>query len=209
MLPAMDRLALFAVPVFAVDLPGRDDADHELVARLLAERDAGPGLQRSNVGGWHSPPDLAQRAAPCYRSLMQAIVETLRAALADLAVAAGQDVPAYRYGLHAWAMVMGAGDYAILHEHGDAHWSAVYYADAGDADLTRYPQSGTLALVDPRSGGRPVPGLALFPSTFTIRPRTGTLLLFPGWLPHYVHAYRGTRPRVAISCNLTLDRPTR
>ena len=30
------------------------------------------------------------------------------------------------------------------------------------------------------------------------------LVIFPGWLMHHVHAYRGARPRVAISCNLTL-----
>ena len=42
-------------------------------------------------------------------------------------------------------------------------------------------------------------------STFTIRPRTGMLVVFPGYLQHYVHAYRGTRPRIAIACNLTLS----
>jgi len=31
------------------------------------------------------------------------------------------------------------------------------------------------------------------------------LVVFPGYLQHYVHAYRGTRPRVAIACNLTLS----
>jgi hypothetical protein len=31
------------------------------------------------------------------------------------------------------------------------------------------------------------------------------LVVFPGWLQHYVHPYRGTRPRVAIACNLTMS----
>jgi hypothetical protein len=31
------------------------------------------------------------------------------------------------------------------------------------------------------------------------------LLIFPGWLLHYVNAYHGKRPRVAISANFTFD----
>ena len=57
---------------------------------------------------------------------------------------------------------------------------------------------------DPRRGGRPIPGLESG-ATFTIRPRTGMLVVFPGWLQHYVHPYRGTRPRIAIACNVTMS----
>jgi Putative 2OG-Fe(II) oxygenase len=81
----------------------------------------------------------------------------------------------------------------------------VYYADAGDADETAHPASGLLALVDPRHGGRPMPGLDLVGTTFTVLPRTGRLVVFPGWLLHYAHAYRGQRPRVSISCNVVCE----
>jgi hypothetical protein len=139
---------------------------------------------------------------------VQAIVDHAAFATESLAHAGGVDsLPPYRYAATAWAMVMRSGDYTTLHEHGDAHWSSVYYADAGDADTETYPESGLLAFTDPKRSGLPVPQIDLFPSTFTIRPRTGTLVLFPGWLPHYVHSYRGTRPRVSVSCNVTLGLP--
>ena len=81
----------------------------------------------------------------------------------------------------------------------------MYYVDAGDPPGEDRPQAGLLALVDPRRGGRPIPEMDLFPSTFTVTPRTGALVVFPGWLQHYVHAYRGARPRISVSCNLAMD----
>jgi putative 2-oxoglutarate-Fe(II)-dependent oxygenase superfamily protein len=205
---AMDRFALFPTPLFVLPLPELAEVNSELTARLLAERQASPGLQRSNVGGWHSRPDLSQRPDACYRTLLQRIVGCVDGVVAELAAASGAlppgaPPPRFRYGIHGWAMILGPADYVVLHDHGEAHWSTVYYVDAGDdtGDAT----AGRLAFVAPGRGGRPVPGLELFPTTFTIRPRTGSLVVFPGWLQHYVHPYRGSRPRISISCNLVLD----
>jgi hypothetical protein len=102
-------------------------------------------------------------------------------------------------------MVMRSGDDTILHDHSEVHWGTVYYADAGDADEAAHPASGMLALVDPRQGGRPMPGLELIGTTFTVQARTGRLVVFPGWLRHYVYMYRGQRPRVSTSCNLVFE----
>jgi hypothetical protein len=102
-------------------------------------------------------------------------------------------------------MVMRDGDYTIVHDHGTAHWSVSYYVDAGDADVENHPESGLFAVLDPRRYIRPIPGLGDFSMTqFTVRPRSGRLVIFPGWLQHYVHPYRGTRPRIAIACNVSV-----
>jgi hypothetical protein len=116
----MDRFALFPTPLFVYDVPNVEDMNCELGERLRAEAQASPSVRRANVGGWHSPPDLALRADPCYRAMLKMIVDHV----------------------------------------------------------------GT---------------------TFTIRPRPGMLVVFPGWLQHYVHPYRGTRPRIAIACNVTMS----
>ena len=51
-----------------------------------------------------------------------------------------------------------------------------------------------------------MPGLEnLLGTTFTVLPRTGRLVVFPGWLLHYVHVYLGQRPRVSISCNVIFE----
>jgi uncharacterized protein (TIGR02466 family) len=201
---ALHKLGIFGTPLFIfekVESPG----NAEVVTRLLEEREKVPSLVRNNVGGWHSAADLAQRPELCYQALFQGIVDRVSASIIMLCEDAEQKAPdPLRYDVHAWATITDDGDYTILHDHGDVHWSAVYYVDAGDTDLTDHPESGGLTLVDPRRGGRPMPKLDLFPSRFMVKPRTGALVLFPAWLQHYVHPYRGKRPRIAINANLTM-----
>jgi uncharacterized protein (TIGR02466 family) len=202
-------IGLFPTPVVVLDLPGMDTVNAELAAVLLAEEKTVPSWHRANVGGWHSVPDLSQRAQPCFRTLMRAVVDqvtnVVRALASDMGIA---KVPAFRYGVTAWGMVLRDGHYVTVHDHGDVHWSVAYYVDAGDAgdagDAAPAP-SGRLAFIDPRRSGRSIPELELFPSSFDIQPRTSALVVFPGWLQHYVHPYRGQRPRICISCNLTMD----
>jgi len=198
------QFALFHTPLSIYDVANVEDMNRDLRERLCEEARTSPGMHRANVGGWHSPADLALRADPCYRAVMKVIVDHVGATQSKVVAAMGLAPPPCRVAAEAWAMVMHNGDYTIAHDHGDATWSTTYYVDAGDADLERTPDSGALALLDPRRGGRPIAGIDPG-STFTIRPRTGMLVVFPGYLQHYVHPYRGTRPRVAIACNLTMS----
>lgn len=196
-------IGLFSTPVVVFDLPGMEAINAELAAQLLTEEQIVPSWHRANVGGWHSAPDLSQRAQPCYRALMRAVVDQVTGVVGALAADAGiEQVPAYRYGVTAWGMILRDGHYVTVHDHGDVHWSAAYYVDAGD-DAPE--PSGQLAFVDPRRSGRSIPELALLPTSFEVRPRTGALVIFPGWLQHHVHAYRGKRPRICVSCNLTME----
>lgn len=201
----MDRFALFPTPLFVYDVPHVEDMNRELGERLRAEAEVSSGVRRANVGGWHSPPDLALRTDTCYRAMMKMIIDHVSATHSKLVSGMVRlPQPPSRFAAQAWAVVMRNGDYTIPHDHGEADWSTSYYVDAGDAELERTPESGALAVVDPRRSGRPIPGLNLG-TTFTIRPRTGMLVVFPGWIQHYVHPYRGTRPRVAIACNVTMS----
>lgn len=200
----MPQLPLFPTPVTLFDLPDMEAINRDVTAQLVAESQTVPSVHRSNVGSWHSA-NLAMRPEPHFRELINRIRARVAETVETLARESQQALPPMRIGVHAWAMVMRDGDYTIPHNHSEVHWATVYYADAGDADLETHPESGVLALVDPRQGGRPMPGLELTGSTFSVAPRTGRLVVFPAWLLHYVHAYRGNRPRVAISCNCMFD----
>lgn len=206
-------LPLFSTPVAVFELPEMEETNRELTERLLAEEQVVPSWKRANVGGWHSAPTLSQRPEACYRKLMRAVVDQIAHLVGGLAAQANEELleqggtprppPRYRYGLTAWAMVMRQHHYVIPHDHGDSHWSVAYYVDAGDEDAP--PPSGHLVFQDPRRSGKPIPELDLFPTTFELPARTGALVVFPGWLQHYVHAYRGVRPRICVSCNITMD----
>jgi len=195
----VDRLSLFSTEILVFRLPGVQSLAQSLAALLVDERCTRPSWDVANVGGWHSPPDLSQRPDP-FPAVMQLVVDHVGLALRSWCEEAGRPVPRFRYGVQAWSTVMEQGDYTILHDHGDAAFSAVFYADAGDA-----PDSAHLAFVDPRRATSRVAGLELWPSTFTVRPETGMLVLFPGALQHYVHPYRGSRPRVCLSANVSVE----
>lgn len=195
--PRGEIAALFETPVLWAELPGTGELNRQLTEALLGEERAGASVSRSNVGGWHSAPDLAQRPGGCFQAITDQVAEHVLDFSRQLA---GQPLDGYRLDVQGWAMIMRAGDYTVLHDHGDAHWSAVYWVDAGDPAPA---PSGRLVLVDPRRGGRPIPGVDI-PANTVIEPRTASLVVFPGWLQHYVHVYRGDRPRISLSWNLVL-----
>ena len=198
-----DVFSLFPTPVVVFDLPAMDLVNRALATELLVEEQAVPSWKRANVGGWHSEPTLSQRPGAPYRTLMRAIVEHVGSVIQGLAAAVEiESIPTYRYGVTSWAMIMRDGNYVTPHDHGESHWSIAYYVDAGD-ELP--PPSGRLAFIDPRRSGRMIPEVDLLPTVFDIAPRTSSLVVFPGWLQHHVHAYRGQRPRICISANVTLD----
>jgi uncharacterized protein (TIGR02466 family) len=202
----VDGVAVFETPIFSFADVGDAELDRELARRLIVESELAPGIARSNSGGWHSVPDLSQRSDACYQELMQRVVARVQTAFIELA--RGRDAAVemrYRFAVQAWAMVMRHGDHALVHDHAEAHFSVAYYPDAGDADAAVHPDSGKLCFVDPRRGGTVIPGVDLFPSQFAIEPRAGLLVVFPGWLQHFVQPYRGVRPRVSISCNVRLE----
>jgi uncharacterized protein (TIGR02466 family) len=103
---------------------------------------------------------------------------------------------------NAWASIYRAGDYHAPHMHPMAALSGVYCIEMPD----RSAPEGMLDFLDPR------PRLNYFLSTpalfgadvVSIRLRPGELVLFPGWLQHFVHPFRAGGLRVTISMNFGL-----
>jgi hypothetical protein len=146
---------------------------HVLVSRaILSREDRDPGLAVSNIGGWHSTPDL-----PAWED----------AGIADLIDRIGmatEGIGAGAMRIQAWANVMRAGSHHLAHRHGNTGWSGVYYLEAGDPD-----SGGAITF----ARGREVE---------TVVPRAGLLLLFPSDLLHSVGTYAGTAPRISVAFNL-------
>lgn len=202
----MEQFSVFSTPIVVYHLVGMEQLNHDLSTLLIAESEHTPSVETCNIGGWHSRPDLGQRPEPCFRMVMDWVLHYVRITFGEAAKAVGV-VPSlqYRYAIHGWGAVMRHGDYAICHDHVEAHWSVVYYPDAGDADLARYASSGNISFLDPRRGSAAIPGADIFPGTFSIAPRDSAMVVFPGWLQHYVHPYRGHRPRVSLSFNIKIE----
>lgn len=105
-----------------------------------------------------------------------------------------------------WANIMEAGDYSYPHCHYDSQASLVYYLDNGDTD-PKEKMAGRFHFCDPRipfccstHPDRPTRGL--LPDT-----RVGTLIMFPSEFVHFVHPYRGARPRITLAWNISPGAP--
>jgi len=201
----MPLASLFSTPVALYEHDDLGDMNRELTRILVSESETVPTISHSNVGGWHSTYDLQSRPEPCFQKLTELVVGNAWRTSDALARSAGKSLPQMGCSLVMWAMVMRDGNYSSPHTHANSHWAVVYYPDAGDCDVTRYPKSGDIGFLDPRSPQLPIPGLDLTVGEFLVRPKTGQMLVFPGWLMHFVHAYHGTRPRLSIACNVTFQ----
>jgi len=199
------RTPLFASPLFMSRPPGTEALRAELRAQIQSEARASAGVQRSNIGGWHSQSDLFERAEPCFVALKELVFSSFRQVLQSQGKARGRSVsPQLRLGGQAWAMVMEKGHYSAPHHHGEAQWASVFYVDAGDAPRDPSSPAGMLTFLDPRGGRMGPDPLGLFEVRQDLRPKDGLLLFFPAWLQHHVHPYGGSRPRVSVSSNLVV-----
>eukprot|EP01045_Picozoa_sp_COSAG04_P005593 COSAG04_NODE_262_length_18654_cov_17.483751_6_plen_549_part_00 len=205
-------LPLHATPLWldptvtrAIDLPQLRRCVLELRQSEGAAAGGGSSLRRSNTaGGWHSATDLLDPApaAACATPLL-ALREALEGSVARYGAAATADGPEtahrrLRIGAQlteGWANVnAGRGDANSLHTHGSSHVSGVLYL-SGDDD------PGACTLLQNPAGHHPAGPLGS-QEDICVPPVVGSVLLFPGWLPHAVLPHLGgAEPRITISFN--------
>ena len=101
-----------------------------------------------------------------------------------------------------WANIYGRGDYIMPHSHVRTLASVVYGVTPGDPDLEKDPDSGALAIVDPRYGPccQVERGRLSNPQRFKMH--AGTMVIFPGDMVHCVNPYNGGSPRISIAWNM-------
>lgn len=203
-----ERLDLFPTPILKARPPNADALNRALLESISAHRATNPGIDRSNIGGWHSDTDMTAWGGEPARSLATFAIGEVSAHMVDVARAGKRK---FDWSIEMWANVNKSGDANQLHCHPAAYWSGVYYPDPGGAE--RESGGGELVVEDPRYplAYMTVPDLLLknddqspMYSQVAIRPEPGLLVLFPSWLRHSVRPHGGERERVSIALNLTL-----
>ena len=195
---------LFATPLIRLRF-GAPEFVAALGETVRARRNASPGIQRSNIGGWHSDSDMTMWGGAPARELAQRTLEACAQFTIDASLMKGAQ-PRYEFGIEMWANVSPAGAANQMHAHPGSLWSAVYYVDdGGDA------ASGSLLLLDPRfpMNRAHAPDLlfvgpdgAREESTMKVQPEPGLLLAFPSWLMHGVSPHSGSRDRISVAMNI-------
>ena len=183
---------------------------NESLKRIVLEKEQahpeyGGGARRfSSQGGWQSESDFLQwphREVATLRAEFTASINRL------MQLAVGDD-PNRRvlseFSAVSWANINRDGCYNVIHNHPGNHWSGVYYVSLGDPDPS-VQWNGAIEFYDPRGGAAamPVPGFN-FGFSSAVTPAPGTMIVFPSWLMHSVHPYRGPGVRITIALNATI-----
>ncbi|MGH8713252.1 MAG: putative 2OG-Fe(II) oxygenase [Casimicrobiaceae bacterium] len=109
------------------------------------------------------------------------------------------------YADDSWASIYRAGDYCMPHSHLRCNASIVYMLDPGDDD-PEDPLAGKLCFADSRIPAccPHEPGRVTQHLVPTMSP--GSMVIFASDYLHSVNPYRGRRPRITLSWNITLKR---
>ncbi|MDX2039142.1 MAG: 2OG-Fe(II) oxygenase family protein [Isosphaeraceae bacterium] len=178
----------------------------ELEALILRRESVEPSSRLSNVGGWHSKADLLEGDAPAIGKLRAWIIESVNRmieATYESTKAMGMHRPFQgKLQLSAWANVSRKTHYHRIHNHPGSAWSGVYYVKAGTSPADQ-PLSGVIEFLDPRGFTEmvAVPGEP-YGQKIVLRAEAGTMLIFPGFLYHFVNPYMGEGERISIAFNV-------
>jgi len=202
----------FATTIVTAQMPNAEAVNRELKSTVLAFKEKNAGVDRSNVNGWQSEPDMlsARWGGEETISLAQLAVATCIRFSMDLKMV---DKPRFEWTADIWANVSSAGASNNWHVHPQALWSAVYYVDDGYDGPDDTESGGELVFQDPRYPmNRMFSTELVFRSpdgkpqghTATIRPKNGMLIAFPSWLYHKVQPYQGNRQRISLAINMSV-----
>lgn len=194
-------LPLFATPVVNYRIAGEKNLNIRLRALILELEKTSAGVVKSNVGGWHSPPDFLQNNDPSVQELGLRLGE-ISLALVNQFFHEAARITAASLRLEGWANILRYGQYNTLHCHPNALWSGVYFATDNER-LSQHPMSGKLELLDPRPGASfNYDERSNLYGRFLVNPTAGQVIIFPAWLQHQVHPYFGDTERISIAFNV-------
>lgn len=163
---------------------------------IMRRSQEAPSHGCSNIRGWRSDNDLwtwSEETRKLERLVLGFVDEQVRARFRQ----------SFEFKTYAWANMLMDGAFNQPHVHPGAFLSGVFYVDVGEEN-----SGGQLVLMDPRG----LAEMSQLPCAFLaegqgmpIEPQTGELMLFPGWLRHWVAPYRSQRPRISIGFNVVLQ----
>ena len=104
-----------------------------------------------------------------------------------------------------WASVYRVGDYCMPHSHLRANVSIVYMLDPGDGDPDDR-MAGRFCFADPRIDACCPDEPSRVTRHMIPEMTAGTMVIFASDYLHSVNTYRGGKPRITLSWNITLQR---
>ena len=197
----LDKIdSLFPTPLLHFTVADHEALNAALLAEIATRRAKEKGVSRTNRLGWHSQSDLFARPEPAQTRLAETIKQA--AAEATRKLAPGAQLDQVQLLCEGWINVNPTGAYNAPHDHGGSFWSGVYYVAVPEGE----GDGGAIEFIAPHHLHSPG-GVVRAPMTApkaTFRPTTGTLLLFPATLTHWVHPNSSAEERVTVAFNASI-----
>ena len=198
----------FATPVAITQIPEAAGINLELKTLILERAQSVPSTDHSNRGGWQSTWDFQDWSGEPGHIILSA---AKRVAMSLTCDRAGNAVsPDWK--INSWTNINRRDNGNEFHIHAGCLWSGTYYVDDGGAAEDE-ALGGEFEIQDPRGPAAimyaptlapKVPGGLSTGVSELIRPKAGTMILFPAWLSHSVRPYKGDDVRISIAFNLSL-----
>ena len=199
--PKTDLMQAFPTPMGLFKLPNHETLCPKIADVVLEREKREPGLEVSNLGGWHSDGKMLGWPELQFADL----ADTFRSATSHM-IAATCGVPRFetKLQLAAWANVNRAGSSNASHIHPEFHWSGVLYVQTPDLSKDPVRKAGNIEFQDPRG---PVSMLKTPGQTnlMSIPVEQGMILVFPSWLFHWVNAFSLDAIRISIAFNARIE----
>ncbi len=187
---------LFPTIIYIKDLPNANELNSYLEKHIVEWSNQDKGVSKTNVNGWHSQTDMNHKKEyePLIRELFQMQNEIVKEEHLDMEPRLG----------NMWANINPPGGYNNNHIHPNSLFSGAYYVKAK-------PNSGRLALMDPRPGVQQImprrkpgkmPRELWRDAYYDAIP--GRLIMFPSWLWHKVELNQSNDVRISVSFNFII-----
>lgn len=200
----MHEMRLFYTPLWRASMADTEQRwilmRQAMLDRIQQLTHSERGVAKTNFGGWQSADDLYKQ--PEFAWLFERILERAN----EVAPHFSRE-GRFNDGL-LWANVNGQYNFNAMHIHADALLSGVIYLKVAGED------QGVIQFFDAREGS-PTSYWRCFSQlpdetemtqgVVTVAPREGDILLFPGWLKHWVTPNLTDQVRVSVSFNLRMS----
>ena len=196
----MNYESWFATPV-GIDLIGEIDNDR-LRNYCLNLKHTTSGRTISNAGGWQS--ENLDFDTPELQELLQAIWDRLVQMKDDLGIKDSVNLTIQNI----WININEKGDFNRPHAHPQSVISGVYYVDADPST------SGDIVFMNPnithgyhwdKNWFREDASDTISSGSSYYKPKSTQLILFPGWVWHYVEPSNSDRVRISIAFNTGVE----
>ena len=200
----LSTISLYPTNLIEYTNPLAEHLNVEIERHLKKEREDSPNLPSFSTRGntaWHSKDNLTDLTDDWSVALRQMIYDV--SDRYHMGLQQGRQLPSFeQVRIKCWALILGQYDYSNYHTHPNSDISGVYWVKNPPV----LPENeGRFTIPDPRGGaqGSRLEGSQMFYKL----PVTGTGLVFPSWLPHFVEPHYQEGERISISWNLFIKDP--